>query len=228
MATNGSFYQLGLAYGTAETGLGNVPASVTPTPAPSSFYQAGAAYTAIGNTDALTASLVTTLALTQAAATAAALSASQAAASATALRTIYFSAYMTTASQATTTGVFNKVLINAELADPNSLYDSVTNFRFQPTVAGYYRIHAQVQGLSTGGTLSEVDVDIYKNGATWSRTINLATGGATSAVIDDIVQFNGTTDYIEIFGLVAGTGTLSFLGGTGPRRTWVQAQYIGT
>lgn len=82
MATNGSFYANGLAYGTSETGVGNVPASSTPTPAPSSFFQNGAAYSKLANSDALTASLATTLAGTAANATAAAASAAAAAISA--------------------------------------------------------------------------------------------------------------------------------------------------
>lgn len=55
---NGSFYQNGLAYGTADTGLGGVPANPTPTLSPSSFYRSGgSSYDTLMNSDALLASI---------------------------------------------------------------------------------------------------------------------------------------------------------------------------
>lgn len=137
----------------------------------------------------------------------------------------YFSASLSADQSPVTSGVFTKVLFNTELADNKSWYDNATNYRFTPQLAGKYRIHAQVQGLGT--SVSEVDVDIYKNGSVYSRTINLASGVATSTVIDQIVTFNGSTDYVEIYAAVTGTGTLSFLGGTAPIRSWFEAQYVG-
>jgi hypothetical protein len=136
----------------------------------------------------------------------------------------YFSASLS-ANQSISNAVFTKLNIDSELTDPSNWYDNATNFRFQPTIAGKYRIRGQMQAQGT--TLSEIDIDIRKNGSVYSRTIILASGPASSSLIGEIVAFNGSTDYIELFGLVAGTGTLNVLGGTAPIRTWFEAQYVG-
>lgn len=136
---------------------------------------------------------------------------------------LYFSAYLSANQGAT--GSFQKIPFDVEVADPSNWYDNATNFRFQPNIAGKYRIHAQIQAQGT--TIGEIDIDIRKTGAIYSRTIILASGPASSSLIDHIVSLNGTTDYIEIFGLVAGTGTLTLLGGTAPIRAWFEAQYVG-
>ena len=137
---------------------------------------------------------------------------------------LYFSASLS-ANQSISNAVFTKLNIDSELADPSNWYDNATNFRFQPTIAGKYRIRGQMQAQGT--TLSEIDIDIRKNGSVYSRTIILVSGPASSSLIGEMVAFNGSTDYIELFGLVSGTGTLNVLGGTAPIRTWFEAQYVG-
>jgi len=137
----------------------------------------------------------------------------------------YFSASLSANSSALSSGVFTKVQFDSELADASGWYDNATNFRFTPLVAGKYRISGCVQGGGT--TVSEIDVDIRKNGSTYSRTLNLASGPATSTCINHIVAFNGSTDFVELFGNVTGTGTLNFLGGTAPIRSWFEGQYVG-
>jgi hypothetical protein len=111
------------------------------------------------------------------------------------------------------------------MVDSAGWYDNATNYRFTPLLAGKYRIRGQIQGFSTT-SITECDVEIRKNGATYARGLNLAAGVATSAVVDIIVSFNGSTDYVELFGAVYGGGTLSFLGGAAPIRSWFEAQYI--
>lgn len=139
---------------------------------------------------------------------------------------LYFSAYLSATQTVGASGVFQKIPFDVEVADPSNWYDNATNFRFQPNIAGKYRIHAQIQA-SAGTAVSEIDIDIRKTGAIYSRTIILASGVGGSSLIDHIVALNGTTDYIEIFGLVSGTGTLTILGGTAPIRAWFEAQYVG-
>jgi hypothetical protein len=138
---------------------------------------------------------------------------------------LFFSASLS-ANQSATSGTFAKVPVDSELSDPQAWYDSTTNFRFQPTLAGKYRIHGQVQ--ASGTSISEVDIDIRKNGAVYSRTIGLVSGAAGSTIIDQIVAFNGTTDYVELWANVIGTGTLQVLGGTAPIRTWFEAEWLGS
>ena len=82
-------------------------------------------------------------------------------------------------------------------------------------------------GTGIGKAMGWRDIDIRKNRASYSRTIILASGAASSSLIDQIVPLNGSTDYLEIFGLVGGTGTLTIIGGTATIRTWFEAQYVG-
>jgi hypothetical protein len=97
-----------------------------------------------------------------------------------------------TISATTTT----KVAFNTENFDTNNNYDPTTNFRFTPTVAGYYQVNAVV-GFTTGaGQLS-----LFKNGSNYQTGIevsfNASLGGHIP--INDLVYLNGSTDYIEIF-----------------------------
>ena len=97
-----------------------------------------------------------------------------------------------TISATTTT----KVAFNAETFDTNNNYDPTTNFRFTPTVAGYYQVNALV-GFTTGaGQLS-----LFKNGSNYQTGLevsyNASLGGHIP--INDLVYLNGSTDYIEIF-----------------------------
>ena len=97
-----------------------------------------------------------------------------------------------TISATTTT----KVAFNAETFDTNNNYDSTTNYRFTPTVAGYYQVNAMI-GFTTGaGQLS-----LYKNGSNYQTglevTYNASLGGHIP--INDLVYLNGSTDYIEVF-----------------------------
>lgn len=140
----------------------------------------------------------------------------------------YFSAYSTAASQATTTGVSNKIVLGTELADSNNWFDSTTNYRFTPQLAGKYSISGHISGFASGGTLTEIDVSIYKNGAVYSTSFNVSGGvSALSLAIKQDIAFNGTTDFVELFGALFGTGTLTFISGTSPIRIWFEAEYKG-
>lgn len=117
-----------------------------------------------------------------------------------------FSAYQS-ATQTVSSGVFTKVSVNTEYFDTNNNFDSVTNFRFTPTVAGYYQISGGIRGsVTTGAAL--ITATIYKNGAEYARGAEMNTSASTStfgATVSELVFFNGSTDYVELYGYVAGT-----------------------
>jgi hypothetical protein len=48
-----------------------------------------------------------------------------------------------------TSNTFTKVQINTEEFDTNSNFDSTTNYRFTPTVAGYYQVNGSVNNYSS-------------------------------------------------------------------------------
>lgn len=136
----------------------------------------------------------------------------------------YFSASLS-AAQTVSTGVITKMQANTVLVDSNSWYDGVTNFRYTPLQAGKYRMSGSCEGLGT--TISEVDSELRKNGSTYARNLNLASGVATSSTIDITMTANGSTDFFELFCIVTGTGTTQINGGTAPIRSWFEGRYIG-
>lgn len=137
----------------------------------------------------------------------------------------YFSASLS-ASQTISNNTATKIAVNTELADSNSWYDNVTNFRFNPQLAGKYRINGSFAMTAT--TITEVDIYIYKNGSLYSRQFTVSSAvSALSLDIGNIVAFNGSTDYVELWCLVVGTGTISVLGSGGGISTWFEAQYVG-
>lgn len=108
-----------------------------------------------------------------------------------------------------------KIPINTIAYDTNSCFNTTTN-RFTPTVPGFYQINgsATLQG-STGTYLS--DLTVSRGGAggiQGSLFYNpAATYNTMYAVLSGIIYMNGTTDYLELFGRVVGTGTLQVLNG---------------
>jgi hypothetical protein len=114
-----------------------------------------------------------------------------------------FSAYRTGSDQSVTTVTYTKVQFNSEQFDTNNNWDT-TNYRFLPTVAGYYLLNASVVHNPSGATFI---IRLYKNGAS-STTQGLSTivassgtiGAGTSTGFSELVFANGTTDYFEIFG----------------------------
>lgn len=125
-----------------------------------------------------------------------------------------FSAYLGT-TQTISNNTFTKAQINTEEFDTNSNFDTATNYRFTPTVAGYYQVTGQI-AYASGGITGNTLCTIYKNG---SRFKDGCLFGATSganvfAIVSALINFNGSTDYVELYGLANGSGTLQFLGGT--------------
>jgi phosphohistidine swiveling domain-containing protein len=114
-----------------------------------------------------------------------------------------FSAY-SNATQSISQATFTKVAINTEIFDTNSNFDSTTNYRFTPTVAGYYQVNGTVR--LTGTTGAEFISALYKNGSVYSRGSNITstanTLGVSQLTFNEIVYLNGSTDYIELYGYV--------------------------
>jgi hypothetical protein len=135
-----------------------------------------------------------------------------------------FSAYLSANQTPITTSTFTKLQANTKEFDTASCYDNVTNYRFTPNVAGYYQVNGSINGSAGGSSSSEYLVVIYKNGsaAKWG---NYATRAATvfdsSSVVSALIYMNGTTDYIELYGYITGSGTLNFVGSQS--RTFFQA-----
>ena len=119
-----------------------------------------------------------------------------------------FSAYLASSQNVTST-VLTKVAYDTKVFDTNSNFSSN---RFTPTVAGYYQVNVTVCGQSTA-TMSVLLGYIYKNGSSYRAGVNLTVTANARAAISDLIYMNGTTDYLEVYARVDGTGTVSFAGG---------------
>ena len=120
-----------------------------------------------------------------------------------------FSVYMS-ANQSVTTGTWTKAQLNTENFDTNSYFDNATNYRFTPLVAGYYQINGSTNTESST-TRTRLLAAIYKNGTEYKRA-DMNYTNVNSSFVADVVYFNGSTDYVELYGFVNGTGTV-FVGG---------------
>ena len=134
-----------------------------------------------------------------------------------------FSAYKST-NQSISSNVFTKVQFQTEEFDTNSNYDNVTNYRFTPTVAGYYQINSLVY-MQAASSLVRVLCNLYKNGAIAKfGNDNIAVSGTEGrGLLSTIVYLNGSTDYLEMYILTAGT-TLTATAGAD--NTYFQAAMI--
>ena len=114
-----------------------------------------------------------------------------------------FRAYRTTSNQSLTANTWTKVQLNAEDFDTANCFDSTTNYRFTPNVAGYYQINFGVQFLGT----SIVAISIYKNGTTYGIGCYYETALANTGLnTQDVIYFNGTTDYVEAYVIAISSG----------------------
>lgn len=133
-----------------------------------------------------------------------------------------FSAYRST-TQSISNASFTKVQCDTEEFDTNSNYDNSTNYRFTPTVAGYYQVSGSVAGAAA---YAQLLASIYKNGSEFKRGTQAGSAGAYlyQASVSALVYLNGSTDYVELYAYQqsGGSGTIN----NGQALTWFQAAMI--
>ena len=101
------------------------------------------------------------------------------------------------ATQTITTGVSTKIQFDTEDYDIDSEFDSITNHRFQPDVAGYYHISAGVNMLL--GIADRVNAMIYKNGVLWKLSMSTVAYATSAYPAISCDMYLLSTDYIEIY-----------------------------
>lgn len=121
-----------------------------------------------------------------------------------------FSAYMSS-DQSVTSAVWTKAQFNTESFDTASNFNTST-YRFTPTVAGYYQVNFKLNfAVSVATALA---ASLYKNGLDISRVVFYGTASQLddwSAPGSALVYMNGSTDYLEVYGLVV-SGSPAFAG----------------
>jgi hypothetical protein len=130
-----------------------------------------------------------------------------------------FSAYRAT-NQSISSATWTKVQCATEEFDTNSNYDNATNYRFTPTVAGYYQVSGTVDS-SASAAYTACGVSIYKNGTIFKRG-SFSNIGVQSTV-SSLVYLDGSTDYVELYSFITGTSVNI---GSGQANTFFQAAMI--
>jgi len=98
--------------------------------------------------------------------------------------------------QSLSTDTSTKIQFNTSTLDTNSDWDS-TNYRFTPSVAGYYFIYAKWR-LGTQNNANQMKCELKKNGSELSVSSN-QNDAENTAQASSIVQMNGSTDYVEAY-----------------------------
>ena len=138
-----------------------------------------------------------------------------------------FSAY-SIATQNPASATVTKVIFGATLFDTNSNFNTTTG-RFTPTVAGYYQFNASVS-MAADSSMSAGQLYFYKNGSggNWPSYENTSqTGtGYQGTNCSALIYCNGTTDYVEVYGQITGSGTLRYFFSSSTNHTTTFQGYL--
>jgi len=99
--------------------------------------------------------------------------------------------------QTVSASTFTKMQCATEDFDTDSKYDASSNFRFTPTVAGYYQFNLGMRGSSSTTNI----IALYKNDVLFKRHVVEGHKFATLSVI----CVSDADDYFEAFGFTTGT-----------------------
>ena len=128
-----------------------------------------------------------------------------------------FSAY-SSAGANISSSTWTKVTLDTETFDTNSNFDSTTNYRFTPTVAGYYQINFQIACGSSGNNAYWQWSSIYKNGTSYVSNTNVNGSSALQSftwATNQLIYMNGSSDYLEFYvNIYVASGTPSYGGGS--------------
>ena len=116
-----------------------------------------------------------------------------------------------TTAQSINQNTWTKMQLSTEDWDTANNFDPTTNYRFTPTTAGYYQIQAEVTGVAASTT--GLNASVYKNGASYlGANLTIGADGYAGITIAGQVYFNGSSDYVELFGFLTAAGTRTIEG----------------
>ena len=128
-----------------------------------------------------------------------------------------FEAYQSAIQTGVGDAVWTKLTMNTEAFDTDSMYDNSSNYRFTPTTAGKYFVYVNAGMFSeTNYKLNVANVAIYKNGSIYKISNTTVNPGSDimneqNATVVSVVDFNGSSDYVEAYArsnVTSGTSTL--------------------
>jgi len=133
------------------------------------------------------------------------------------LMTPAFEAYQSAIQSGVGDAVWTKLTMNTEAFDTDSMYDNSSNYRFTPTTAGKYFVYVNAGMFSeTNYKLNVANTAIYKNGSIYKISNTTVNPGSDilnehNATVVAVVDFNGSSDYVEAYArsnVTSGTSTL--------------------
>ena len=132
-----------------------------------------------------------------------------------------FEAFLS-ATQSISDNTDTKIQFDSEVIDTDNCYDNSTNYRFTPTVAGKYFVYAKIRLQTNANTsLAHSEVAIRKNNTPLIETRNIQSANylrADTPTACGIIDMNGTTDYLEVFGNMDSTSGIDGVIGTSAKR----------
>ena len=105
----------------------------------------------------------------------------------------------TSASQSIGQTTWTKIQFNTKNFDTNTNFSTV-NYRFTPTVAGYYQLNGGCT-LTGAATTGGIQIAFVVNGVTYYRGNRLPCVASQDiqAIASNVLYFNGSTDYVELY-----------------------------
>ena len=135
--------------------------------------------------------------------------------------------------QTITDNTWTKVSASTEIIDSDSCYDTST-YRFTPTTAGKYLIHGQVYTVGNiANGFSDAAAKVYKNGSGVTPMIETIGGGngrGWPQIFSTIVDMNGSSDYVEMYGYLDVSSGNAYFGSSsspGEKTMWYGYKLIG-
>ena len=142
-----------------------------------------------------------------------------------------FEAYLSANQGGNADNATVKAQIDTEVLDTDNCYDNSTNYRFTPNVAGKYFVYASAKiQCDTTNTMEYMRVNIYKNGSVYRQSMfDPADNQANSLnlYVSAILDMNGTTDYVEMYGHANVTGSNTWRFDVDTKNTYFGAYRIG-
>jgi hypothetical protein len=123
-------------------------------------------------------------------------------------------------NQSIPVNTYTVVQLSSEEYDTASCFNTST-YRFTPNIAGYYQINASLQIDGTGTAMATTFVILRKNGST-EYILSIRLDASMVSFLgsgSQLIYMNGSTDYIELIGVLASGGTSPVIwGGVGRTR----------
>ena len=120
-------------------------------------------------------------------------------------------------AQSISNDTLTKIQFGTEDFDTDSCYDNSSNYRFTPNVAGKYLIYFNVYITAQANSANRATAGyIYKNGSSLVYNgieFKDNNGRAYTPAMSKVIDMNGSSDYIEIYGYINNTsGSPEMLG----------------